>query len=197
MNRGVIVAFTLALAGATPALAANTDCLYLGVSSSQGALICQAGVLAQCKAARWLPTKKFCKVETALASTKQSQVPSAVPVPATAMPPQAPPLPQPVPQTAAVAPLPMVPAQPVLLHVLTASYAVGDSGLDVVFDVRAICDGKPDCSFVGDARFLHGDPAPRLKGRFSINYACTTGFQTRDSEHVVFSKNETVTLSCR
>ena len=87
------------------------------------------------------------------------------------------------------------PAPRYLLHILTAS--AGNSGVDVAYRVRDACEGKPACSFVGDAKFLHGDPAPREKGHFSIKYACTTGFQSQDARHDVFGKNATILLNCQ
>ena len=186
MNRPALAAAALVLAGATPAFAAG-ECLYLGTPSSQGALICQAGTISQCKAGRWLPTKKACKAETAIAH-------KVAPVAAPSVAPALPPPPVPVPQTGVVAP---PPAPNYLLHILTASYAAGSSGEDVVFSVRELCEGKPVCSFIGDVKFLRGDPAPREQGRFSINYRCTTGFQSQDAQHVVFAKNATILLSCR
>ncbi|MDE1985212.1 MAG: hypothetical protein KGL29_03790 [Alphaproteobacteria bacterium] len=89
------------------------------------------------------------------------------------------------------------PAAPYLLHIMTAAYNVDSTGEDVVFSVRDLCEGKETCSFVGDAKFLQRDPAPRQHGRFSIIYECTTGFQSKDAVHLVFRKNETIQLGCR
>ncbi len=161
-ERAVLILTTLMLTAVSPALA--SDCLYMGVPSSQGALICQTGVIAQCSAGQWVPTQKMCTVETTAAP---QNTPAAVP------------------------------AAPYLLHILTAAYNVGDTGEDVVFSVRDLCEGKEACSFLGDAKFLQGDPAPRQHGRFSIIYECTTGFQSKDAVHVVFRKNETIRLGCR
>lgn len=88
------------------------------------------------------------------------------------------------------------PAAPYLLHVMTATYNAGSAGTDVVFALRRQCDGKPACSVPGDARLMDGDPAPRLKGRFSVIYQCTTGFQSRPVRHDFFVKHATIKLGC-
>lgn len=178
--RGVTgIASCLAIACSSIPAMAGGECLYLGTQSSNGALICQAGVISRCSASKWLPTKKVCKPDTA--------VPSKVSVQAAP-----PPLPPPV-----AAPPPAQPPAPVsLLHVMTASYSAGSVGQDVVFALRDLCDGKASCSLVGDIKFLRGDPAPRQKGRFSIVYECTTGFRSGEVHHVVFEKNATIELGC-
>ena len=87
-------------------------------------------------------------------------------------------------------------AAPYLLHIMTATYNAGSAGTDVVYALRSQCDGKPACSVAGDARLMDGDPAPRLKGRFSVIYQCTTGFQTRPVQHDFFAKHATIKLGC-
>jgi len=194
MTRLALIAAAVALAGATPMFAAG-ECVYLGTPSSQGALICQAGTISQCKAGRWLPTKKTCKVETTIAHKAAVVAPPPV---AALSPPAASLSPAPIPPTSIVAPPPAQPPAPrYLLHILTASYSAGNSGVDVSYRLRDVCEGKPACSFVGDVKFLQGDPAPREKGRFSIKYACTTGFQSQDARHDVFAKNATILLNCQ
>jgi hypothetical protein len=167
MNRTVLLAALVA--SAAPAFAAD-ECLYLGTTSSSGALICQAGVMSQCTASHWAPTQKPCSPETRLS------------------------VPPPVQQV--VAAPPPAPVSPYLLHVMTASYTVGDTGTDVVFALRSLCDGKPSCSVAGDARLMGGDPAPRIKGKFSVIYECTTGFQSRGVQHDFFAKHATIKLGC-
>jgi hypothetical protein len=164
MNRFALVA--ILIASAAPAVAG--DCMYMGVPSSAGALICQAGQLSQCSQGRWLPQAKSCAPETIL---PQSAPPAA--------------------------PAVMVAAAPFLLKILTANYTVGSVGTDVVFKLRALCEGKSACRVAGDAGFLQNDPAPGQRGHFSIKYVCSTGFRNQDAEHVVFAKGAAISLDCK
>jgi hypothetical protein len=91
--------------------------------------------------------------------------------------------------------VPPPPPQRLLIHVLAARYRAGDAVSDFVFALRQRCDGKVVCVIGGD--LLQNDPAPHLRGTFTIAFSCTTGFDTRDSKQVVFAKDAPQTLSCR